>query len=83
MIVVRFFASVRESLGIETTDLEGDGIRTVVDVIDALVAREGGAFRDVLTQEKPLIAVNQVMVKPDAPVRAGDEVAFFPPVTGG
>ena len=83
MIEVRFFASVRESLGLEATQVESEDIRTVADVINALIARGGDVFREVLGQENLLVAVNQVMVKPDTEVQPGDEVAFFPPVTGG
>ncbi|MBS05419.1 MAG: molybdopterin synthase sulfur carrier subunit [Gammaproteobacteria bacterium] len=82
MIDVRFFASVRETLGLESTQVDAEGVGSVADVINALIVRDE-AFREALGQENMLVSVNQVMVKPDTPVRAGDEVAFFPPVTGG
>jgi molybdopterin synthase sulfur carrier subunit len=44
----------------------------------------GGAYQEVLAEKKLVrSAVNQDMVKPAAAVKAGDEIAFFPPVTGG
>ena len=44
----------------------------------------GGAYGEALAEKKLVkAAVNQDMVKPAAAVKAGDEIAFFPPVTGG
>jgi molybdopterin synthase sulfur carrier subunit len=44
----------------------------------------GGAYQSALAEKKLLrMAVNQEMVQATAPIKAGDEVAFFPPVTGG
>jgi molybdopterin synthase sulfur carrier subunit len=47
-----------------------------------LIAR-GGAWAALATTKNLRIAVNQQMAAMDAPVKDGDEVAFFPPVTGG
>ncbi len=83
-LTLRFFASVREAVGtpVETAELP-DTVATVADVRGALVAR-GGAWATALAEGRVLrMACNQVMCQPDAPVREGDEVAFFPPVTGG
>lgn len=85
-ITLRFFASVRETLGTssETVDLAGmPAGATVADVRAALVAR-GGAWAQALGDGRALrMACNQVMCQPGAAVKEGDEVAFFPPVTGG
>jgi molybdopterin synthase sulfur carrier subunit len=44
----------------------------------------GGAWHTALAQGRALrVAVNQEMAQPTTPVKPGDEVAFFPPVTGG
>jgi molybdopterin synthase sulfur carrier subunit len=44
----------------------------------------GGAWQSALAQGKALrVAVNQEMAQPSTPVKSGDEIAFFPPVTGG
>lgn len=75
-IQVRFFASLRERLGTSGTDLAVGGPITVADVWKR--ATGGEAMPDNL-----LCAANQEYVNPDAVVRDGDEVAFFPPVTGG
>lgn len=83
MIRVVLFASLRETLGTAETSLPGDHIGSVADVIAALATREGEAWRVALTAENVKVAINQVMAQPLASVSAGDEVAFFPPVTGG
>ncbi len=82
MINVVLFASVREAVGESTTQIESTDIQNVTDVINALSGR-GSRWRDALGRENLLVAVNQEMVEPDAAVADGDEVAFFPPVTGG
>jgi molybdopterin synthase sulfur carrier subunit len=83
-ITLRFFASVRESLGVsqESVSLPA-GVATVGAVRDLLIAR-GGVWAEALSHERALrMAFNQVMCEPGAQVREGGEVAFFPPVTGG
>lgn len=81
MIKVLFFAKYREQLG--TTSLQmNDQYSTVEALIDALKA-QGEQWQNVLSQSGLMIAVNQAMAKRDSPVKDGDEVAFFPPVTGG
>jgi molybdopterin synthase sulfur carrier subunit len=83
-ITLRFFASVREAVGAssEAADFP-DSVATVADVRAALVAR-GGAWATALADGRALrMACNQVMCQPAALVKEGDEVAFFPPVTGG
>ena len=79
---VRYFASIREALGPgETLDVV-DGT-TVGHVRDALIDR-GGAHATALARGRALrCALNQVLCKESAPIEAGAELAFFPPVTGG
>ena len=78
---VLYFAGLREALGRsgETIELPA-GIDTVGALRDWLVSQG----RDKLATAKNLrCAVNQDMAGPEASVRDGDEIAFFPPVTGG
>jgi molybdopterin synthase sulfur carrier subunit len=78
---VLYFAGLREALGRagETVELPA-GVNTVGGLRDWLA----GQGRDKLASAKNLrCAVNQGMAGPEAPVCDGDEVAFFPPVTGG
>ena len=81
---VLFFASLSERLGATGEEIElPSGVRTVGALRDHLRAR-GGAWSEVFAPTRNVrAAVNQDMVQPSAAVKAGDEVAFFPPVTGG
>jgi molybdopterin synthase sulfur carrier subunit len=82
-VKVLYFASLREALGAAGEEMAlPAGVATMGALRDHLAAR-GGAWL-ALTQTKNLrCAVNQRMVGFDAAVADGDEVAFFPPVTGG
>jgi molybdopterin synthase sulfur carrier subunit len=83
-IELRFFASVREALGLAGERIElPEGIATVGAVREHLIAR-GGAWAQALGHERALrMAFNHVMCGPETVVGEGGEVAFFPPVTGG
>lgn len=80
-VKILYFASLKEGLGIagESIVLPAE-VTTVGALRDWLV----GQGRDKLANAKNLrCAVNQDMAGLDAPVKEGDEIAFFPPVTGG
>jgi len=79
-----FFASLREQLGRSQEDVELPEEIDSVERLRSLLRARGGAFEKVFA-EKALVrsAINQEMVQPGAAIKAGDEVAFFPPVTGG
>jgi len=83
-INLRFFASVREALGLSNEAITvPQDVRTVGAVRSLLVAR-GGAWAEALGEGRALrMAFNQVMCAPDTLLEDGCEVAFFPPVTGG
>lgn len=74
-ITVRFFASVRERLGKAQEIIDSTGINNVADVWKQSAR--------IALPDNLLAAVNMEYARPDQPVRDGDEVAFFPPVTGG
>jgi sulfur-carrier protein len=83
-ITLRFFASVREVLGVSQEAISVPaGVATVGALREQLVAR-GGAWAQALSQQRALrMACNQVMCDQDTVLKDGCEVAFFPPVTGG
>ena len=83
-VKILYFASVREKLGTDAEELDlPAGVATIAGLRSHLRAR-GGAWADAMAEGKLLrAAVNQDMVQPAAAIKAGDEVAFFPPVTGG
>ncbi len=79
---IRYFAAIREALGAGETVELAVGSR-LGDVRDALIAR-GGAHAEVLARGRSLrCAINQTLADESAAVGEGDELAFFPPVTGG
>lgn len=84
MVKILYFARLREALGTGAEEIRLDpGAPTVAALMDALRAR-GGAWGDELAPGRAVrVAVNQRMAAPDTRLSEGDEVAFFPPVTGG
>ncbi|WP_293775384.1 molybdopterin converting factor subunit 1 [uncultured Oxalicibacterium sp.] len=83
-IELRFFASVREALGVsqETVELP-DGVNTV-GAVRAFLRERGGVWAETLAEGRSLrMAYQQNMTDADTPIEDGSEVAFFPPVTGG
>ncbi|OEZ87375.1 molybdopterin synthase sulfur carrier subunit [Janthinobacterium sp. HH104] len=82
-INLRFFASVRELVGTGHEVLEV-AEPLAVGAVRALLIARGGNWDYALAQGRALrMAHNQVMCDADTLIGDGDEVAFFPPVTGG
>lgn len=81
MIKVLFFARVRELVGTDSLTLDASELATVEAVRQQLAAR-GDRWALALEEGKLLAAVNQTLTSFEHPVASGDEVAFFPPVTG-
>jgi len=83
-VTVLYFARLREALG---RDCERVGLPANAPSISALRERlraRGGAWESELTAARSVrVAVNQEMIAGDVQLANGDEVAFFPPVTGG
>ena len=84
MLKLLYFAWVRERTGTASEELElPDNVSTVADLIAALRAKGGGYTDAFESDDLVRVAVNKNHVSIDHKVQAGDEVAFFPPVTGG
>ncbi|AWX13350.1 molybdopterin synthase sulfur carrier subunit [Mergibacter septicus] len=81
MLTVLFFAQTRELIGLEQLEIENN-YPTVEDLRQALIQR-GDKWQLALEKGKLYVAVNQVLVDLNTALNDGDEVAFFPPVTGG
>lgn len=77
---ILYFAGLRESIG---TGAESIDLPAGVATVGALRESLGTRHPALLTAKNLRAAVNQKMAGMDAPVADGDEVAFFPPVTGG
>ncbi len=83
-VSVLYFAALREKLGCTAEELELAPEQASVGALLALLRARGGAWAEALAEGRPVrSALNQDMVGRDARLSAGDEVAFFPPVTGG
>ena len=83
-VKILYFANVREKLGTDAEELDlPAGVATVAGLRSHLRAR-GGVWAEAMADGKLLrAAVNQDMAQAAAAIKAGDEIAFFPPVTGG
>jgi sulfur-carrier protein len=83
-ITVLYFARLREAFGIERERLPlPPSVQTVGALREHLRGR-GGVWETELAAARPVrVAVNQDMASAATALAAGDEVAFFPPVTGG
>jgi molybdopterin synthase sulfur carrier subunit len=81
-IHVKYFASIRETLGVDDEWLE-----TSADTLGALrlelIHREDRYSQALSTDRAVRMALNQILSHDDAILTDGSEVAFFPPVTGG
>lgn len=85
MISVLYFARFREKLGLasEEITLPEDRDSTVQTVLDILAAR-GGLWQEFFASERGvMVAINQEMATRESTVLDDDELAIFPPVTGG
>ena len=81
---ILYFAWMRQRIGLATEDIAlPDGVATVDELIDWLVARGDGYAQAFVKRDAIRAAVNQDYVPFNHPVSDGDEIAFFPPVTGG
>ncbi len=81
-VQVKYFAGIREALGKSGETIETSA--ATLGLLRAQLVAQGGAYGDCLARGKALrMALNQEMRDEDAALTLGDEVAFFPPVTGG
>lgn len=81
---VLYFAWLKERVGLaEERVSPPEGVTTVGALADWLAARSPGHAAAFADRALIRCAVNQEFATPETPVRGGDEVAFFPPVTGG
>jgi molybdopterin synthase sulfur carrier subunit len=83
-VKVLFFAGLREQLGTSGEEIELPSSVTTVAGLRNFLSDKNQSWKTALAEGKAIrMAVNQDMVQPGARIQAGDEVAFFPPVTGG
>lgn len=82
MIRVLFFARIREQLGESEIRLQQTP-PTISALVDMLEASHGTKFGEKLRAANVIVACNHDVVDRQHGLRSGDEVAFYPPVTGG
>jgi molybdopterin synthase sulfur carrier subunit len=81
-LYIKYFASIREALGrseehIETSACDIESLRTEL-------ITKGEPYAQALALGKAIrVALNQELVSTDTLIKENDEIAFFPPVTGG
>ena len=81
---ILYFAWLRSRVGVAAEAVEPPpDVTTVQRLLDWLATRSPGHAAALADRRVIRVAVNQDYVKPDAAVKPGDEVAIFPPVTGG
>ncbi len=84
MLKILYFAALRERMGRTEEELHTpSGVATIADLIALLRHRDAAGAVAFANPALVRAAINQDFAQPEAPVRDGDEIAFFPPVTGG
>lgn len=84
MITVIYFARLREALGKASEQIALPAGVSDLESLRELLRKRGGAWAEELADNRPVrAAVNQDMARGNTAVSDGDEIAFFPPVTGG
>ena len=82
-VKILYFASIAEAVGSVSESLKiPDDITTVQHLKSHLAAR-GNQWATCFSESSTKCSVNQVLATSESPIKDGDEIAFFPPVTGG
>ncbi len=83
-IKVLYFARIKESVNYSSEDMALPSGVTTVKILKQYLASRGETWEKIFTGKQVVrAAINHTLVSDDAEIKAGDEVAFFPPVTGG
>lgn len=84
MITLLYFARLRETFGKASEQMNLPAEPASLETVRAALAARGGVWAHELAAGRSFrAAVNQSVATGETPVKDGDEVAFFPPVTGG
>ena len=81
MLKVLFFAQTRELIGEDELLIEEEF--ATAEALREHLSQNGGKWALALEKGKLLVAINQTLMPLESAVKSGDEIAFFPPVTGG
>tara|TARA_B100000579_G_scaffold289208_1_gene239957 strand:+ start:1574 stop:1828 length:255 start_codon:yes stop_codon:yes gene_type:complete len=84
MIKIFFFGRLRETLNASSIEISDLSELATVDKVRIHLSKSyGSIWEEALNQSNIVISVNQVVVSADTAIQDGDELAFFPPMTGG
>ena len=84
MLKIIYFASLKEKIGRAEEQIELPAeVNTLADLVAHMGKLHGAAWTDAITGSPILTAVNHEMCERSQAIKDGDEIAFFPPVTGG
>lgn len=84
MITVLYFARLKESLNYSTEEIDLPADVNSIAALKLHLAKRGEAWANLFNGQQTIrAAINHALVENDAVIKNGDEVAFFPPVTGG
>lgn len=82
MLRVLFFAKIKEDLGVHHFDLEVD-LPASISTIRESLSSKFSENKNLFSENYSIVAINQEISNSEKIINEGDEVAFFPPVTGG
>ncbi|CEN56018.1 molybdopterin converting factor subunit 1 [Candidatus Methylopumilus turicensis] len=84
MITVLYFARLKESLNYSTEEIDLPADVNTIALLKLHLAKRGEAWANLFNGQQTIrAAINHALVENNAAIKNGDEVAFFPPVTGG
>jgi molybdopterin synthase sulfur carrier subunit len=84
LITVLYFARLKESLNYSTEEIDLPADVSSIAALKLHLAKRGEAWANLFNGQQTIrAAINHALVENDAVIKNGDEVAFFPPVTGG
>lgn len=82
MVRIYFFAKIKEELSLDFFDLDIETPCSVSEIRNSLIS-EFNRHKDLFSTDYSICAVNQELSDEKKCIESNDEVAFFPPVTGG
>jgi len=83
LIKTLYFASLGDTLGSSVESIEVPQNIKTVESLKSYLSQRGNSWEEQFSESYVKCAINEVLATPECTIKDGDEVAFFPPVTGG